>query len=194
MRAIPLLLLLASLSAACGSSSDPVPGTMTSRLPIGIEGGISNIVQPPGSALLNVGDNGVDASLVAIFGFDLTGLGPVTTAELRLTGGGMLGDPTALDPLVVDHIDAGGSLDFPDKTVPALVPAAFMLPNVPAWTLDVTALVNADIAAGRTHSSFRVRYDVPTDGDGVIDTTRIVTSSHADLTMHPVLEVTYPGP
>lgn len=152
---------------------------------------IDDVSLHTGVANLAIGDNALDETSVAVLSFDLAGLGPVSAAELTLWQGTILGDPYALGDLVLDHVDLGAGLDASDASAVALTSAALTLAPDTMWVLDVTDLVAADVAAGRTRSSFRLRFDTPTDGAADNDFLRIVSSSSALTDAHPSLVVTH---
>lgn len=72
-----------------------------------------------------------------------------------------------------------------------LTAEAFTLGDEPSWTLDVTPYLAADREAGRTVSTFRFRFAVPSDGDGATDYGRIASSTFALETVRPVLSATH---
>lgn len=156
-----------------------------------VVGGVSPVTDAPFMAL---GDNALDNPFVGVLCFDLTGIGSVEQATLTFHRGLGLGDPWSMGPLFMDHIDGGGSLDAADATDPALTEAIYELMDEPSWTLDVTAQVQADVAAGRSASSFRIRFDLTTNGDATQDIYRVIMSKHVASEQHPSLVISHFAP
>ena len=92
-------------------------------------------------------------------------------------------------PLVVDHINGGGLLDGTDASGGAIDEAFESLAPAAQWTLNVTDQVMVDLLAGRTESTFRIRYTSPTNGNLVQDGSFIATSKHPNPDLHPRLEL-----
>ncbi len=197
---VPLLMLALTLAAACGSSGGG-GGTAASLPPLelrapviaGAEGTVEDgggvfVVNPQ----LHIGDSAADNRSVGIVAFDLTGITDVLQATLILRRTAIIGTPLVFQPLSLDHIDGGGVLDATDLTGPALAAAIHVLPDQLEWSLDVTPQVAADLAAGRSESTFRLRFDGDTDGDGAVDHYRIASSKHVTTAHHPTLELTIP--
>jgi len=90
----------------------------------------------------------------------------------------------------MDHVDGGGVLDVTDGVDGTLTPEIHTLADQPSWTVDVTAQVEADLAAGRTTSTFRVRFSVDTNNNGQEDGYRIGSSKNPFRATHPVLVIT----
>ncbi|MDF1702670.1 MAG: hypothetical protein P1V36_16090 [Planctomycetota bacterium] len=202
IRALLLLvlpLLAAALAAGCGSSSGG--GTGASLPPIGMRApviaGAEGTVEDGGGVFvvnpqLHVGDSAANQRLVGVVAFDLTGVTQVLQAELTLHRTANIGNALDLQPLNLDHIDGGGVLDAADLTGAALTASVHVLTDQVSWTLDVTPQVAADLAAGRSESTFRLRLDGATDADGALDHYRIGSSKHVNMDVHPVLELTIP--
>lgn len=196
---VPLLLLSLVLAAACGSSSggSAAPSLPPLELRAPVIGAAEGTVEDGGGVFvvnptLNIGDSAADVRTVAIIAFDLTGITDVLQATLLLTRTANIGNALDFQPLNLDHIDGGGVLDATDLSNPALAAAIHVLPDQPNWTLDVTAQVAADLAAGRSESTFRLRFDGDTDGDGTLDHYRLASSKHITTANHPTLELTIP--
>lgn len=142
-----------------------------------------------------VGDWTLDAPSVAVFTFDLTGIGAVEQATLTLVQLGQAGTPfDDLGPLHLDHIDGGMTLDVGDQVDPPLVAGFVELVDQDTSHVDVTDLVAADLAAGRTTSSFRLRFEVDTDGNGDNDFVSFGTTKHVNPAFHPSLGITHVAP
>jgi hypothetical protein len=101
------------------------------------------------------------------YSFDLSGLPPgvtVTSATLRLYQGSTLGTPYVdLGDVVVDHVDYGATLLGAAYDAPAIVSNIGALSQdgtIEYKTMTVTDRVQADVAAGRTRSQFRLRFSV----------------------------------
>ena len=201
-RSLPLLLLGLSL-AGCGGGGGgpaaPLPPPPPPAEPVVVEvpavpeleGTILGASVVQGASNVSVGDNAFDETVVAFLAFDLTGLGDVTDAVLHLEAGNSVGDPFALGDFVLDHVDAGATLDATDAAGGTLTPDILTFPSAPSWDLDVAAWVQADLLAGRTTSTFRVRLASPTDDDAANDFARIVASPHALEGARPRLTVTH---
>lgn len=198
-RRLPLLALAATL-AGCGGGHGgtpaplvPPPDPVVVDAPAvpELEGYLvgGSVVQ--GASNLSVGDNDLGDTLVAFVAFDLTGLGAVTDAILHLEAGNSVGDPFALGDFVVDHVDAGAALDAADAAGGTLAADILTFPSAPSWDLDVAEWVRADLLAGRTTTTFRIRLASPTDGGADNDFARIASSGHVVDAIHPRLTVTH---
>ena len=198
LHGIPVLFLLL-LTAACGGSSGS--GSPTSlvalQAPVHQDGEgyvTAGFGANGGAPLTAVGDNSLDQSFAGIFCFDLTGIGTVDSAVLRLHFAYEVGDPWSLGELRLDHIDGGGMLDLSDYDGGTLTADVFTLAKQDEYVLDVTDLVAADVAAGRSYSTFRLRFEVPTNSDAMSDFARFGSSQAADPADWPTLEVTHVAP
>jgi hypothetical protein len=74
---------------------------------------------------------------------------------------------------VVDHLDYGATLDVGDYDLSPLA-SAFAIaatgPDTASHEVDVASRVQADWAAGRTRSQFRLRFSIQDgDNDGIND-------------------------
>lgn len=198
-RTAPVLLLAFAL-AGCGGAgaggggaplAPPVPVVVDVPAVPELEGYLVDGGVVSDASNLSVGDNSLDETLVTFVAFDLTGLGVVTDAILHLEAGNSVGDPFALGDFVLDHVDAGASLDAGDAAGGTLEAAILTFPSAPAFDLDVGAWVRADQLAGRTTSTFRLRLETTTDHDGANDLARVASSNHALEAIRPRLTVTH---
>ena len=72
-----------------------------------------------------------------------------------------------MGPLLVQHVDVGTFPHWDDYDVPALAELG-VLSSAPGFgerMLDVTPAVEADLAAGRDASDFRIYFALATDGN-----------------------------
>jgi hypothetical protein len=99
------------------------------------------------------------------YSFDLASLpagSTVTAATLRLYQAATTGTPYVdLGSVIVDHLIYGDALDAADFSAAPLAANVGAIATdgaVEYKTLSVTARVQADLAAGRTRSQFRVRF------------------------------------
>lgn len=109
------------------------------------------------------------------FSFDISSFSSVTEATLRLYQQEVIGMPyPELGNVVVDHLVYGDALDAPDYHAAALATVGTLSTdaNKEYKTLNVTAQVKADVAAGRKRSQFRVRFSsADSNNDGTTDFT-----------------------
>ena len=193
---VAALLLAGIMLSACGGgdgSSNTAPVLLSAPANVAGEGFVIN-GNPLNQSFARTGDALLNGIYAGILSFDLSGTGSVQQAVLTFHQIGSLGDPWLLGPLQVDHIDGGGTLDAADAISPALTADIASVGDQPSWTLDVTAFVLADRAAGRLTSTFRLRMNTPTDNDGGLDYMDVATSTNADPMMHPTLMVTHTLP
>lgn len=193
-----LLPLFALALTACGGSSafTTTPALIEAMAPVvpAGEGYVKVEFQVKHDEPLSVvGDNAVDQSIVAILCFDVSAFPSVKSATLRFYLSYEIGDAWSLGMLRLDHIDGGGSLDIADGGSPALSADLFALAQQDEYVLDVSEAVAADIEAGRAVSTFRLRFDIPTDGDGTAEFARFGTSLAADPGLWPTLQIVHPG-
>ncbi len=192
-----LLLCACGGSGADGGGPPPVAVSITVEAP-SIPEGEGYVIDAAGvvddTANVTLGDNGNDEAFVGVLCFDLTGIGDVTDAELVVHRGALLGNPLSLGTLYLDHIEGDGVLDPTNAFDGTLVADALVLADQPSWALDVTALVAADVVAGRATSTFRLRFALPTNGDATADFYRIISSTSAFIDSRPALTVTHVAP
>jgi hypothetical protein len=170
------LLCLGGAGSGCGGSGGPPPPvTVTLLSDAGLDGtaGTSNFFSAASQP--TAGDNGAQA-FRGFYSFDLA-LPPgavVLAATVRIAQYGGVGAPYSDHGVVLlEHVDYGASLDAADFGTAALGPSLGTLASdaTPGYTaLDATAQVQADRAAGRIRSQFRLRFSLlDTDGDGTAD-------------------------
>lgn len=201
---LALLLLACMLVGACGSSGashlestaiplPPIevfaPAMAVAEGTVNDDGGVFDM--PP---TLTIGDTATDHRSVGILAFDLTGVPAAVQAELTFHRAANLGDPMSLQPLALEHIEGSGLLSMNDLSSPPLGPTVHTLVDQASWSVDVSAQVAADLAAGRTVSTFRFAFEAATNGDGVADRYRIANSKHANALLQPTLVLLVPAP
>lgn len=159
-------------------------------------------VNTDGVALL-AGDSGTvdNATYRSYLSFDLGSLTGVTvvSATLGAYQNSVTGTPyTGLDvgssDLRLDHVNYGGSLtstDF-DPEVYATLGDLSSSATLGVKSLAVLGALNADLAAGRSRSQYRLRFAALTDGDGQADFAWLHSGEHGEHP--PTLEVTYLTP
>jgi hypothetical protein len=191
MRTLPgslaSLLVLLLVSSCGGGGDEPISLTLVGQAPL--DGVVSNTGAVnaagggPGTGDLDIVPN---LCVRQFFTFSLASVpadATVLTAYLRLVQTAVVGAPYSNHGfVVVDHLDYGPALDATDF---ARVALTFGLGPLSAdaslgpRTVDVTAQVQADLAAGRTTSQFRTRFSgAEFDNDGFLD---YVTLSDAEL-------------
>jgi hypothetical protein len=196
--------LLGSLPA-CGGGGD---GPVTIRL-LG-DDALDGFVRSDGTPFAvgggpAIGD--VDVALPGLghrmfFSFPLAAIPPGTTlvsVTLEITTRGVLGTPYATHGnAILDHLDYGPTLDGGDYGLASLAPAfatAATDATLGTKSVDVTARVMADIAAGRPNSQYRLRFSLlDSDNDGVSDVAGwedAVLSGGSPAGAEPKLIVTY---
>ena len=111
-----------------------------------------------------------------LWSFDLASVPPgaqVTTATLFLVQVGWVGDPQGSFALArVDHVNIGNTFPATASGVAALTLDFAQIADIATngvKQVDVTAQVIADLDAGRTRSSYRMRMPFSTDNDGSND-------------------------
>jgi len=122
----------------------------------------------------------------------------VTRALLRLSGAAAEGNPFGkFGDMTVDHINVVSSITadaFEGKTLTASIATITTLPgnilSAEMVELDVTAQVQADLAAGRPISSFRFQFaNAPADDLTVNEV--FFNASSSDETLRPRAEIFY---
>lgn len=173
------LVLLAALLVGCGGSR-PSHVELVEVVPsdVLVDGFVTNtgfVVQDERPL---AGDDAIDQVARAFYRFPHPALpaGAEVVRAIFLVGQeGVSGAPYAdLGEALVDHVDLGPGLDASDFDSPALALAFGVLSTSPALeekALDVTALVVADIAAGRARTDLRIRLASDTDADQAGDFT-----------------------
>jgi hypothetical protein len=119
-----------------------------------------------------VGDDNTNQALRAFFAFDLSSLAgaQITNAQLDLGDFDSGGDPFALDPLYVEEVDWGSTLEAGDYGLGAAANLDTMndageLDN----SIDVTGRVASQISSGGNSFRIRLRFETATNNDGVND-------------------------
>lgn len=182
------LLLLAACGGAAGVDDEGDAPTDTPPLPTnqqvillsdaGRDGYLSLLMGASStSGTLRVGDNGVpDDVYVGILAFPLAGIpagAQIVKAELQVDQVAVQGTPYAdLGNIRVKQVDIGTSLDFRDLTAPVIaadVGTLFDAPTLGVRTMDLTALVLANLSAGRTRIDLWLEFETGTDGDAQRD-------------------------
>ena len=96
--------------------------------------------------------------------FDLSAIpagSRILSAQLTVVQMLVDGDPYATGPMLVDHVDLGGSLgatDFDSAPLTAFIGALANDSFIGAKTMNTTAAVQADVDAGRAATSFRTYF------------------------------------
>lgn len=137
-----------------------------------------------------------------IYSFETGGISDdavVESATLRVYQESVQGSPyTDLGDLVVDHVQIGSGLDGADYGGGTLASNVGTLSTTPAlaWkTVDVTALVQADVTAGRLYTEFRLRFTTPSDTDNALDLVGVNDGADSLGSSHvPELVVSYRAP
>lgn len=148
-------------------------------------------------ALLRVGDSGVNSAYYLFYTFDISSIpddATIQDAELRTAQLGVVGAPYANlgGDLIADHIDGSDGIDINDLNSVALDTAFGILSSDPSpglRTLDVEDQIEADLAANRTTSTFRIRFAVDTNSDGNNDRAVLEDSTGVGGTV-PTLVIT----
>ena len=202
---LPVLLLLSACGGG-GGSGDPGPQPIVVNIPstFARDGSGRSNGYVSTSAGMFVGDldsiaNGQSGR--AYVGFDLAGAGvpPTATiqgATLSLQQAGGEGSPyTTLGNLLVDHVNLGAAIDVSDFAGNTILDGFGVLSTdtvIEVKSIEVGARVQADLAAGRTFSDFRLRFASSSDVDGANDYVQFNDSEdYAPLGPKPVLKVVY---
>lgn len=116
----------------------------------------------------------------AFFGFELAPIptgSAVTNAQLSITLCAMSATPfDSLGPLIAEHVDYGNGTMLDSYSMAPLEATQYVVATagpLATHTVDVTSAVASDMAAGRPHSEFRLRF-ANHDGDSVNDGVAIV--------------------
>jgi hypothetical protein len=149
-----------------------------------------------------LGDNSFNDVARGFLRFHLAGIpagSTVLSAVLRVHQGDVTGLPYAtLGSLRVDHLDLGAGLDAGDDAAAALtsnIGAISVDSGIELKSIDVTAQVAADLAAGRTTSDYRLRFLFGTDFDGASDYVQVNDAEdHLGSGSVPLLLVTFVAP
>lgn len=181
MRSVAVL-LIACLVGSCGSGGgDSSPATRQfifggedDRDGMVSNDGIVNRTLAPFLGDIDGSMNGQVFRQFFSFYIDLLPPGAtVVSAELWLFQQDTSGTPfTDLGSIVVDHMfyDLLGAADFAAAPLAANIGTLSTDPAVGYRILDVTSAVQADFAAGRPRSQYRLRFDpIESDGDSSTD-------------------------
>ena len=168
--------LLASLSCGGGGGSrDTSLDVSLNAPPVGGFDGFSwgnaavNFPLPNSLPGVAVGDFG-DVEARGFLSFDISLLPPppavVRAATLEVEQWQITSNPyPSYGAVVIDHINMGSTYDFLDFDSAALDGAFATVSNSPGLRvigLDVRSQIGADQVAGRTRSSFRLKFTLPT--------------------------------
>jgi hypothetical protein len=197
------LALVTGLLGGCGAGAAIFgPEIITLTSPSTLDGyttSAGDVVPDSASNGIGVGDNGSDDGRRGFVRFSLVGLplgAEIVSAELRMAQAAVTGSPYAsLGDVRVDHVNIGAALDAGDHfAVPLLWDVGPLATDgaLLVKTLDVTARVLADIAAGRPTSDYRLRFEVGSDLDGAVDTAHFEDiENNLGTGAYPVLVIEY---
>jgi len=194
-RVSVLAVAVAVCLAACGGSSNGAGGVGVSwKIPATDARYITTSgVSTAGLDQVSVGDDELDRRWVVVLLFDVSGLSPAAAdkVELSFHRTHNAGFPfTDLGALQIDHIAGGAPIIATQFGGFTLVSGFANAGSQDDYLIDVTARVQQDLADGRTHSIFRLRFDPVSDGDGAYDQARIATSTWTYEPDRPFLVVT----
>ena len=193
IRLAVALLASVSLCCACGGGSggdaDGPVFNLAPTLPDGEGWGAVGGATDNTAQTMPVGDTVANGQVVGLLCFDISGTSNLQSATLRFSLVGQVGNPVLLNPLVLDHINGGGTLDAGDANGGAIDEAFEALAPAAVWVVDVTDQVIVDLNAGRSESTFRIRYTNPTNANLMLDASFIATSKHPNADLHPRLEL-----
>lgn len=208
VRATFALLGLGAALAACGGSGDGAsgvpggPGGPTFQT-IDIQPDPGNSGQTTGGGAvfvtlqLNPGDVPANVDFRGQLSFPLTGVpanATITLASLRCSQVNISGNPYGENgTLDVDHIDQGAGLDIADHVVAPLVAVGALSVDatLAVKVLAVTAQVQADRAALRPNSDFRLQFTTAPSVDGNPDSVFVSAVNPGE---ELVLRVTFTTP
>ena len=133
--------------------------------------------------------------------FDLTGIpasANVQSIQLRFYQTNVTGTPYAkLGNLLIQHVDYGSTLDNAAYDTPVLH-SAILSPHTGSgewYTITANTIsdwIEADLAAGRSRTQFRLQFSTETDGDGLQDTASFESGENYFGTGNvPQLTITY---
>ncbi len=187
LRPSPVLVVCLAASALhWGCGSDPTgPSTATITLTLPSDPTLDGFVTNDGNAVAHAGGPAVgDIDSIKLglagrqfFSFEITNVpagAEIVSATLQLYQASVGGHPfSSLGSLVVDRVDLGAGLDSGDYAGPALQAWIGTMPpeeTLGYKSLDVTAAVQAERAAGRPRFQVRLRFsDRDSDLDGEAD-------------------------
>ena len=143
----------------------------------------------------NVGDYIGNLVLRGVLAFGLDDVPPdaeITSAVLTLWELGTVGSPAGLGQLTVQHVDLGDAVDVSDFDSPARADLGHLSSAAPSeWTLDVTAALRDDMAAGRDTADFRIQFSHDTDGNDADDYITLFGPGVQLPDRRPTLVITY---
>jgi len=194
----------AVLATGCGSSGDsPLP---TADIIFDADAANSGYVVDGAAVtaggILAVGDSVGDTVARGFYRFDISTLpagAVVQGATLRTGLGNVAGDPfLEFGSCVVDHIAMGPALDAADfgaAALSAVIGTIAANATFEQKTMDVTAAVQADVAAARTTSDYRLYSVGAPDGEADSDYVHFANNgTHLPAGVEPSLLVTYSVP
>ncbi len=151
-----------------------------------------------------IGDSGAvgNADYKAFFGFNIVSLpnniNKIVSAKFSAYQRNVTGDPygSIMQKIIIEHVDFGTTIKFNDFNTNTLHTAAVFSTNVtPGYkTEDVTISLKDDYAkrASRgNRSQYRLRFSVPTDGDGNTDVAYFHTKEQTGTSKDPKLVIIY---
>lgn len=205
MRKHVALVSVGILLGSCGGSGGgpPSPTPVVATLFSSQEGSVEAVGNNFVGGLV-CGDNNANPSgggpyrAFLTFSLSLPSGAAVTSAVLHLRQANVAGNPyTDLGTVLVEHVDYGASAPFKTNFAQAALDATGGTLSANSTledkALDVTASVQADLAAARTRSQFRLRF-TPLDGnaDGQDDLATFENATNDQGTTEvPRLVVTY---
>lgn len=189
---ISSILALSLVTTACGggggsgSSSTPAPAPIQDVVAPSVPAA-SGSVQSTGSSSVNTavspGDNGLDHGSRGHVVYDLSALpagATILSATLHIEQSNSVGSPfPAFGVVVVDHVSA---LSYSSDVLALDVGVLATDDMMTMRTLDVTSEVAADLAASRTTSQFRLRFNgLETNNDQMQDVVRFAVDSRIEI-------------
>lgn len=192
----------ALLLAACGSGSDaPTASVLFSADAANSGYVVDGATTFPGNVVA-VGDSSLNSVARGFYRFDITGLPAgvnVIAATLRTGQNSVTGDPYGeFGGLVVDHVDLGAGLnntDFGAAPLAAVIGTLSTNATQEAKSVDVTGAVQADVAAARTTSDYRLYFVGAPDGEADDDFVHLTnTGVPGAVNVEPVLIIDYNVP
>jgi hypothetical protein len=174
-------LLIAAATSGCGGGGGGGDGGNTIVLPAQFDrtGFVSSITGAAQASVVEgheTGDGGSNDVIRGCVAINLAGVPAGATVEsaiLRLSVSSLIGNPfPGLGTLNLDHVDLGPSLDAADFSGGTLTATIATIPPVAQNsfpTIDVTAAVQADLAAGRASSCFRLWFSAAPSPNGQAD-------------------------
>jgi len=194
----------AVLATGCGSSGDsPLP---TADIIFDADGANSGYsidgAAPLAGSFVAVGDSAGDTVARGFYRFDISTLpaGAVVQGATLRTGLNLLaGDPfLEFGSCVVDHVAMGAEFDGADfgaAPLSAVIGSLATNATIEQKTMDVTAAVQADVAAARTTSDYRLYFVGAPDGEADNDFVHFTNNGVPGVVgVEPSLLVTYSVP